>query len=72
MEADGSFKLGPVLDHIQKSGYDLTGSEVSYFSDWTNTYEQVGKHPSAETKKYIVPRFFVNWNNGRLLLKTVV
>ena len=64
--------MGPVLDHIQKSGYDLTGSEVSYFSDWTNKYEQVGKHPSAKTKKCIVPRFSVNWDNGRLVLKTVV
>ena len=64
--------MGPVLDHIQKSGYDLTGCEVSYFSDFTNKFEHVGKHPSAETKKYIVPRYFINWDNGRLTLKTEV
>ena len=62
--------MGPVLDQIQRTGYDLTGTRVSYFSDWSNEYVQVGRHPSVETKKCRVPSFAVNWETGRLLLKT--
>ena len=70
LEADGSFYLAPVLEQIEKQGCDLAGCVISYYNDWHKRFIYVGRYQSLESRKFRVASCSINWDNGRLILKT--